>query len=469
MKKITRALLLNLLVFFLASNLITYQLKAEVIKADKAIVVEDYTWASSSMGNQAILRDITLKNKSLQTFENIEIEIELFSINSIPLGSLRGTVKDVLPPGETKTYENVKFGLIHTDMQRSIARVVGADFIETGTPVLPSSLILVKNWEWSGGQFGTEGILKEITLENRSSNNYKDIKVRINQLDVKGSTKVSSEGYTANVTIHGILPAQSTSTYNDVNVGFRHPDSTRTNIYVLDAREVSNKELRYIIKKEEKEGKYDTARKVKVSIEESPDDNLSLAERYRKKLEESDVAYNQDYSEGEISDDSGFPTGTAPSGTTSDTVASLQTMHSEERITKVREFDKEIILRNPTSEKILPKEIDLGYEDEDEVALPEADIVIKGFKWGGGVPGSQGIIKELTLKNNSGITYSKINLEAEFLSRQGIPLASNDFTILDVLPPRSTKTFENIKLGVIVVLPNERDIIIRVTDAKSSL
>ena len=465
MKKITRPLLLILLVFFSASNLITYQVKAEIIKAEKAIVVEDYTWASSSMGNQAILQEITLKNKSLQTFENIEIEIELYSINSIPLGSLRGTVKDVLPPGETKTYENVKFGLIHTDMQRSIARVVGADFVETGTPVLPSSLILVKNWEWTGGQFGTEGILKEITLENRSNNNYKDIKVRINQLDVKGSAKVSSEGYTANVTIHGILPAQSTSTYNDVNVGFRHPDSTRTNIYVLDAKEISNKELRYIIKKEEKEGKYDTAKKVKVSIEEDPDENLSLAERYRKKLEESDVAYDQDYAEGEISDDSGFSTET----TTADTVASLQTMPKEERITKVREFDKDIILRNPTSEKIMPKEIDLGYEEEDEVALPEADIVIKDFKWGGGVPGSQGFISELTLKNNSGITYSKIDFEVEFRSRQGIPLATNDFTIIDVLPPRSTKTFENIKLGVIVVLPNERDINIRVTDAKSSL
>ena len=164
------------LITFISIPTICY---SQRVKADKAIVIEDYTWAASTMGGQAMLRDITLKNTSLQEFQNIDIEIELFTINSIPQGSLRGTIHDVLPAGATKTFEKVKFGLMHSDLQRSIARVVRADYIQTGTPDQPSDLILVTNWEWQGGQYGTQGILKEITLENRSNQNYKDIKIRI--------------------------------------------------------------------------------------------------------------------------------------------------------------------------------------------------------------------------------------------------------------------------------------------------
>ena len=451
----------------------------EIIKADQAIVVQDYTWASSSVGNQGILENITLKNTSLQTFENIDIEVELYSINGIPLGSVRGTIKDVLPPGETKTYNRIKLGLMHTDMQRSLARVVRADFVETGTPVLPKNLILVKDWEWLGDQFGTEGILKQITLENRSDNNYKDIKIRINELGVRGSAKVGSEGYATSVVIHDILPAQSTSTYTNLNVGFRHPDATDTYIYVADAREVSDKELRYIIKKEQKEGKYDTAQKVQISVEGDPDSQLSLAERYRQKLEETNVAYQGETSE--FTDDTGLEatdettteyTEKSTSGLSLDEKFDQGISVSEEVAKRdqqsSQEFDKESILRKKTSEQIIPKEIDIGYVSDDDVALPEHDIQVKDFKWGSGIPGSQGIIKEVTLKNRSGITYSKINLEVEFLSSSGVPLSSHDFTLVDVLPPNATKTYEDIKLGLIVVLPNERHMKITVKDAKRS-
>ena len=58
---------------------------------------------------------------------------------------------------------------MHSDLQRTIVRVVGAEKIEKGTPGQPKDLILVDSWEWTGGQFATEGILKEIiplTTEN---------------------------------------------------------------------------------------------------------------------------------------------------------------------------------------------------------------------------------------------------------------------------------------------------------------
>ena len=436
------------------------------VKADKAIVIEDYTWGATTMGGQATLRDITLKNTSLEEFENIDIEIELFTINSVPQGSLRGTIYDVLPAGATKTFEKIKFGLMHSDLQRSIARVVRADYIQTGTPDQPSDLILVTNWEWQGGQYGTEGILKEITLENRSDDNYKDIKIRINDLGVKGA-KVGTEGYTSNVVIHDILPAKSTSTYKNVNVGFRHPDSTDSYIYVLDAKQLSNKELRYIIKKEANEGNYETAKKVEITLEDQPEQRLSIAERYRQKLEETDVNFNEDLPDSEISDDQGATITSSPSATPEvEEVTPPETVATR---TEQTEFDKEDMLNKKPSEEILPKEIELGYVSDDEVALPKQDIIVTDFKWGSGVPGSQGIMKEIRLKNRSGIAYSKIELLVEFVSSTGVPLASNKIKIMDVLPPNSSKTFEDIKIGLIVVLPNEKDMIITVKDAKSSV
>lgn len=432
------------------------------IKADKAIVIEDYTWGASTMGGQATLRDITLKNTSLQEFENIDIEIELFSINSIPQGSLRGTIHDVLPAGATKTFEKVKFGLMHSDLQRSIARVVRADYIQTGTPDQPSDLILVTNWEWQGGQYGTEGILKEITLENRSDQNYKDIKIRINDLGVRGSSKVGVEGYTSNVVIHDILPAKSSSTYKNVNVGFRHPDSTDSHIYVLDANQLSNKELRYIIKKETKEGNYETAKKVEITLEDQPEKKLSIAERYRQKLEETDVNFNSEVADSEINESTGAPSDT----TAGDVNSGSETVATR---TEQTDFDKEDMLKNKPSDDLNPKEIELGYVTDDEIALPKQDIIVTDFKWGSGVPGSQGIIKEVRLKNQSGIAYSKIELLVEFVSSTGVPLADHRVKIIDVLPPHSSKTFEDLKLGIIVVLPNEKDMKITVKDAKSSL
>ena len=437
---------------------------AQRVKADKAIVIEDYTWGASTMGGQATLRDITLKNTSLQEFENIDIEIELFTINSIPQGSLRGTIHDVLPAGATKTFEKIKFGLMHSDLQRSIARVVRADYIQTGTPDQPSDLILVTNWEWQGGQYGTEGILKEITLENRSDQNYKDIKIRINDLGVRGSAKVGTEGYTSNVVIHDILPAKSSSTYTNVNVGFRHPDSTDSYIYVVDANELSNKELRYIIKKETKEGNYETAKKVEITLEDEPERRLSIAERYRQKLEETDVNFNTDVADSEINDAQGVE---IPADTSDDAIGT-----SDEAVatrTEQTDFDQEDMLKNKPSDNLKPKEIELGYATDDDIALPKQDIVVTDFKWGSGVPGSQGVMKEIRLKNRSGITYSKIELLVEFVSSTGVPLASKNVKIIDVLPPHSSKTFEDIKLGLIVVLPNEKDMIITVKDAKSSV
>lgn len=429
------------LLFFISISLYVDSSFAKDPKPEKSIVVKDFSWGAGGMGQPAILKEITLKNTGIEEFQNIEIELELYSNTNIPLGSLRSTIHDILSAGSEKTFYNVKFGIMHSDLQKSTARVVRAELIERGTPTHPRNLILVKNWKWSGGQYGTEAILEEITLENKSNNNYKDVKIRVSDLGVSGP-KVGPEGYTTNVVIHDILLSKSTRTYENINVGFRHPDATKTSIYVLNAKTVSTKELRYILAEKKKKNGITLSEGTLTTIEK-PTRKLSLAERYKKKIEEQKAETESTNNANELDDFvEGSPQETEPT-------------------------DEKVVSKRSTEDKPVDEGPQIATIDEDEVPLPKYDIVIKDFEWGSGVPGSLGILKKLTLKNKSGINYSKIHLLIEFLSPQGITLASNDLKIYDMLPAKKTREFENLNVGIIVVLPNERNMRISVKDAES--
>lgn len=198
--------LLLLQVVFLCSPSTSRAQKAEDVEVGKhVIVVKDYKWASAGMGRPAIMKEITLQNKGKSDFQNIDIEVDLYTHNDIPLGSLRTTIKDILPAGTEKTFYNVNFGIMSAELQNSIARVANAELIEKGTPSQAKDLILVKSWEWSGGQYGTEGILKQITLVNKSSESWKDIKIRVDYLGIAGP-KVGIRGFTSRAVIHDVLP-----------------------------------------------------------------------------------------------------------------------------------------------------------------------------------------------------------------------------------------------------------------------
>ena len=67
-----------------------------------------------------------------------------------------------------------------------------------------------------------------------------------------------------------------------------------------------------------------------------------------------------------------------------------------------------------------------------------------------------GIIREITLHNISGISYTKIDLKIDFFSyKEESPMFSNRVTIFDVLPANSKKTFKNIKAGFLNTIPQE--------------
>ncbi len=326
-------------------------------------------------------------------------------------------------------------------------------------------MILVKSWEWSGGQYGTEGILKEITLDNRSSEAWKDIEINVNFLGTKGG-KMGVKGFTSRAVIHDVIPPRSERTYYGINVGFRHPDSKEVLITVRRAKPISDKELK--IKMAKKEGKKAVKKKKKgeqpTTVTEDgtviPDPNydesgrkLSLSEKYKKKLEEEQ--------------------GVAPADTdtTSDDQVTLSDTPSTETESSVKQAIKAPKDTPDTSTtaqaddtSVSEDEDEYEYEYEEEVPLPTEDIVVEDFKFSGAVPQTMGRLTEITLRNLSDIPYTKIELKIDFFSfQQETPMFSNRATIVDVLPAKSEKTFKNIEAGFINAIPEE--VRVKVLDA----
>jgi len=447
--------------------------KKQTESAKRVIVVKDYKWASGGMGRPAILSEITLENRGVNDYKDISIEIDLYTKTDIPLGSLRTTIKEILPSKSEKTFYNLKFGIMHSELQNTVARVVAADLIEKGTPTQAKDLILVKNWEWSGGQYGTEGILKEITLDNKSGEAWKDIKIRIDFLGTKGG-KLGVRGFTSRAVIHDVIPPRSEKTFTGINVGFRHPDARKVDISVMEAKPISDKELKIkMAKKEGKTAKKKKKKKKQVSADgdeeytdtdpdyDSSGRKLSLSEKYKKKLDEEQGI-------------TGPPdTGSAVSETTSEDQVALSGEPAEKP-----QSVKEIIIapkvedgaESTTTAKVdeadgSESEEEYEYEYEEEVPLPTEDIIVEDFVWAGGsVPQTMGRISEITLRNISGIDYTKIELKVEFFSfKEETPMYSNRATIVDVLPANSKKTFKNIKAGFMNAIPQE--VRIKVLDA----
>lgn len=486
-----------------------------------AIEVKDFKWKSGGMGRAGIIKEITLDNKGKMTYKNIEIEVDLYSTNDIPLGSLRSTIHDMLGAGSEKTFYDVNFGIMHSELQKTVLRVKGAELVENGPPSLPKDLILVKNWEWSGGQFGTEGLLKAITLENRSDRNYKDIKIMVGNLGVGGPNKVGNDGYTSRAVIHDVLPAKSTKTFQEINVGFRHPDTIESYISVVDAKLISAKEIRYRLAEKGEPVKKRTKKVAKKSSEEKgvktdenqaqiqekaiteEDSKLTLAERYRQKLaqkteetsdplspeavessveiskesepqekeivqsseEEKPVAKEapqKGEAEEESTSEDGIIGRVSKLGKSivgifkgdSEELEEAETSTPEKEETEVSSTEGET-----TTVQEIPEE-----EEEEEVAIPKDDILVKDFKWGGGITGTIGVLEEITLENRSSINYRNIQLTVDFYAGSDRrPLGSNKVKIYGSLPANSEKVFRNVKIGFLNSIPE--DVVIRVVDA----
>ncbi len=146
-----------------------------------------------------------------------------------------------LPPQET-VQKAIAASLAGNGYQYKKSIYTGKTFIKRKrkeTNIETKDLILVKDWKWASANFGGAALLKEITLDNRSNQDVKDLRIRIGYLGTKGA-KQGYYGPTSIFFIHDLLPAKSVKTFRNINAGFRHPDESKENMSVLSAKTITD-------------------------------------------------------------------------------------------------------------------------------------------------------------------------------------------------------------------------------------
>lgn len=537
------------------------QKKRKIETAKTALIITDYQWRTGGRGVEGILSSVTIENIGSKDYENISIELEFISYDDVPQGSLRTTINDNLISGATKTFTNISLGIMNTELEKSVIRITGAKIVERGIDS-PKDVIIVKDWEWLETNYGTEGILKFITLENKSDKNYKNIQIIVEYKGVGDSKAVPYR-----TIIHEYLPANSEKTFNSINVGFKYKGARDTLISVLDAKRISKKEYRSILSKKGIKVDQDTP-----GIDSYPeydesfqkDRSLSLSERYRKYVlkidpesgsetiegieeteteilidtqieQEETYAYYRDQSkypkrvDNAISEDQLLreqakifpdffqdivivsaqaeptqPIRNEPENYEKHIVEYTYEENKEDKNIVSRafgwtkdlvglgdedEYEEEVLVetkvavnknissagkhpytsvekvegRNVEYETINEEIYPLEY-DEDLEPLPSIDIEISDYKLHPGIISTIGKLDEITLINRSNITYTNIQLEVTFYSRAATKqLGSNKFSINEILPKRTRRTFRNVDIGYLNTEPEE--VKIRIVDA----
>lgn len=369
--------------------------------------VTNYSWKSYGIGRMAALREITVVNSGKNSYKSIKIRVDLLTKTGKFLGSLQGTIPGELPAGSEKTFSDLSLGLMNSDLEKSEVMVTGAEVSGSSSSANAERVIFIKNWEFQGASFGTEGFITEITLENTGKTHFKNIKVLLTEKEGgggPGSTHLSS------VVIHDILPAGAERTFTGINVGFSSPNALERSVAISGAEAISTKELKYILS-----------------------GGGSIGEKIKEKISSVSILRKKD---GEKKAESGYDGGDESS--------------------------------SDPGEPVMEKDSELSQELPREI-FPKHDIVIKEFKWGSGIPGSTATLSKLVIENISDITYEKIEFEIEFFTSAKAPFGSNRFKVKKVLAPGEVMWLKNVQVGFISKLPDPNHIKLRVVKAKAVL
>ncbi|MCY4046954.1 MAG: hypothetical protein OXF42_02430 [Candidatus Dadabacteria bacterium] len=127
-----------------------------------------------------------------------------------------------------------------------------------------------------------------------------------------------------------------------------------------------------------------------------------------------------------------------------------------------------IVSAEPVSAKrgALMRGGETGEEADAPEPVPAYDIRVEKFEWGSGIAGSAGIIRHLVLRNASAVRYDEITMIAEFFSRSGTPVISNEFRIKNPPPPGETAQYRNLPVGILNYTPDRDRVKIRVRKGK---
>ena len=387
------------------------------------LTVTDYSWKSYGVGRIATLGEITIANSGKTSYKNIKIRVDLFTRNGKLLGSLQAKIPEELPAGSQKTFSNLDLGFMNSDLEDSEAMVTGAEVSGNSSSAGAENVIFVKNWDFEGASFGTEGFITRITLENTGKTHFKNMKLLLTEKDGgtgAGNTHLSS------VTIHDVLPAGEERTFTGINVGFSSPKAVERSIAVSGAEIITTKELNYILS-----GGGSLGEKIKEKIS-----SVSIFRKKdgEKKAEPPQQAPSSDESESAYGGETESVSPPASSVGSAGSAADEDTEFPQKQ----------------------PRE-----------AFPKHDIVIREFEWGSGIPGATATLSKLVIENISDITYEKIELEIEFFKSSNTPSGSNRFKIKEVLAPKQVMWLRNVQVGFISKLPDPNHIKLRVIKAKA--
>ena len=386
--------------------------------------VKDYSWKSYGVGRMATLGEITVENSGENSYKNIKIRVDLFTRTGKLLGSLQGKIPEELPAGSEKTFSDLDLGLMNSDLEKSEAMVTGAEVLQSPSFESAESVIFIKNWEFEGASFGTEGFITEITLENTGGTHFKNIKILLTEKDGgdgPGSTHLSS------VTIHDVLPAGEERTFTGINVGFSSPNALERSIAISGAEAISTKELNYILS-----------------------GGGSLGQRIKEKISSVSILRKKD-GEKKAEPQREAPPSDEPESSYSDETESVPPPAASSVSSTSPAVDKDTEL----SQKELRE------------PFPKHDIVIREFEWGSGIPGATATLSKLVIENISDIAYEKVVLEIEFFKASNTPFGSNRFKIKGVLAPKQVMWLRNVQVGFISKLPDPNLIKLRVVKAKA--
>ena len=97
-----------------------------------SLEILNYEWKYGGTGTEAVLKSITIHNRGKRDYRNISIEVDLYSYSDVPHGSIEAIIKDSIAAGTTKTFENVNFGFMNTELEKTVFRIGGADHLKEG-------------------------------------------------------------------------------------------------------------------------------------------------------------------------------------------------------------------------------------------------------------------------------------------------------------------------------------------------
>ena len=198
------------------------------------VVVEGFKWRSGGPGRRAVFSEVTLTNTGETDYSSVNLKALFYKRDGSPAGSTRGTLREELKAGETRTFSNVRMGVMNSLMDSVKLKVTGARPAEGSEG--PSHPLKVLKIEWQGGGAGTGvGTVGAVTVKNPSSVPYGSVKFRIIQ---KSSGKATAQ---TEMMTKRIAEARSETVYKNINPGFVRPDTDEIDVRIGSARAVSPK------------------------------------------------------------------------------------------------------------------------------------------------------------------------------------------------------------------------------------